>query len=149
MGVTANVDPQPYQEVFFPSVGKGKGDFPGFGLQAGAAQGSPQEFLRAYYHSQGAFGIDAPAFSTESDIDGLLTDMKLEFDPDAQIEMQKEFQRVMAQRVRMILNPGAAPNLSLTWPWVSNAGVYRQYDSWAGLGTENTPYLWLDESKRS
>jgi ABC-type transport system substrate-binding protein len=148
-GMKVDRKPAPYQTSFFPSVGKGQGQFTGFGIQAGAGQGSPQEFIRGYYHSQGAFGVDAPPFSAEPDVDKLISDMKLEFDAKKLIEMQKEFQRFMAKRMRMILDPGNVPSLSLTWPWVGNAGVYRPYDSWAGQGTEHTPYLWHDASKKS
>ncbi len=148
-GQTVNVKPAPYTTTFFPSVGKGKGQFVGFGIQGGTSQGSPQEMLRGYYHSQGAFAIDAPAFSPEADVDQMLTAMKLEFDSKKLTDMMKDFQRFMAKRMRMVLDPGDSGGLTVNWPWVGNATVYRQYDSYAGLGAEQTPYFWYDASKKT
>jgi ABC-type transport system substrate-binding protein len=148
-GQNVTLNPQPYTASFFPTVGKGKGNFVGFGIQGGTSQGSPQEMLRSYYHSQGAFAIDAPAFSAEADVDDMLTAMKLEFDNKKLTEMMKDFQRFMAKRMRMVLDPGDAGSLAVSWPWVGNQGIYRRYDSYAGLGAEETPYLWYDASKKT
>jgi peptide/nickel transport system substrate-binding protein len=147
-GFKVNMKPQPYTTTFFPTVGKGRGNFVGFGIQGGTSQGSPQEMLRSYYHSQGAFAIDAPSFTVEKDVDDMLTKLQQEFDTKKQTEMMKDIQRFMAKRMRMVLDPGDAAALNVSWPWVGNAGVYTQYDSYAGIGTEYTPYLWIDETKR-
>ena len=48
-GFKVNMKPQPYTTTFFPTVGKGRGNFEGFGIQGGTSQGSPQEMLRSYY----------------------------------------------------------------------------------------------------
>ena len=61
----------------------------------------------------------------------------------------EELQRILAKRHRTLPEPGDAPGLSVTWPWVGNAISFRGYDQFAGAGAERFPYVWVDESKRT
>lgn len=146
-GIKVNRHPET-SATYTSLITRGGAKFAGIGVQASSAQGDPQEYIRGHFHSQGSFGIDQPPFSPEPDVDKMIDDMRFEFDQEKLSAMMKEFQRLMAKRQRLFLEPGSVPGLSLTWPWVGNAGVYRGFDQF-GVGTEVTPHLWYDQSKRA
>jgi ABC-type transport system substrate-binding protein len=134
---------------FLPVVVRGKGQYTGVSFQLWGAEPHPVEAARVQYHSQGGIGIDQPPFKPEPDVDDMIIKMTQEFDNNKIKTMLAELQRLLAKRQRTIPEPGDAPGLSVTWPWVGNALSYRGYDQFAGNGAERMPYLWVDESKRT
>jgi len=67
----------------------------------------------------------------------------LEFDNNKRIELVREFQRYMAKKFYYHRYPGGVMTLALSWPVISNFGVWRGQNLNAFYTFE-----WLDDTKR-
>ncbi|HWO72335.1 MAG TPA: ABC transporter substrate-binding protein [Dehalococcoidia bacterium] len=67
----------------------------------------------------------------------------LEFDNNKRIELVREFQRYMAKKFYYHRYPGGVMTLALTWPVISNFGVWRGQNLNAFYTFE-----WIDDTKR-
>jgi ABC-type transport system substrate-binding protein len=137
-----------YQTDYLPKVYFAKGDFKGIAVGATTQFPEVDQFLFAYFHSQGS--RQKVAYQGTSGVDSvsdkLIEQQRQELDPTKRTQLIRDWQKHVATTMPMIPYPGQAETFSLFWPWIGNYGVYRAWDSEAGRETSETT-LWFDKSK--
>lgn len=91
--------------------------------------------------------INKPGGAKDTQLDGLIDSLLRETDQAKAVKLTHDIERYMAIQMYTIPYSYKVRGLSLTWPWVGNAGVYRP---WAVTSepTDINPYLWFDKSKK-
>ncbi len=79
-------------------------------------------------------------------IDELARRHRAEFDPEAQTQIEEEWQKEMAIEMPTVPGAGIATNFTMTQPWFGNGGVVKTW-SWPTELEGNSYYYWFDASK--
>jgi ABC-type transport system substrate-binding protein len=103
-----------------------------------------------FYHKNGASFVGASPTGDRPDqgdpeINSLIDDIRAEFDPERQLALLHDFQRMQAERAYRIPFPGySSKALSLVWPAIGNYGVFRGPPGYSDPGFAN---YWHDTSQ--
>ncbi len=136
-----------YQTDYVPKIYFGKGDFKGIAIGATTQFPEVDQFLFAYYHSQGSRQkVAFQGKNGDETSDKMIEQQRQELDAAKRTQIIKDWQKYTATTMPMLPYPGQAETFSLFWPWVGNYGVYRAWDSEAGRERTETK-LWFDKSK--
>ena len=136
-----------YQTEYLPKYYFAKGDFKGIAVGASTQFPEVDQFLFAYYHTQGSRQkVAFQGTNGDAKSDKLIEQQRQELDAKKRTEIIKEWQRYVAGTMPMIPYPGQANTFSLFWPWVGNYGVSRAWDGESGRDRTETS-LWFDKSK--
>ncbi len=136
-----------YQTEYLPKYYFAKGDFKGIAWGATTQFPEIDQYLFAYFHSQGS--REKSTFqgkNGDTKSDGLIEAQRKELDGNKRRELVKEWQRYAATWMPQILSPGTIATFTLVWPWVGNSGVFRSWDAESDIPS-SIPPLWFDKSK--
>jgi ABC-type transport system substrate-binding protein len=92
--------------------------------------------------------IGQPAAPKDTELDGLIEKLLREPDHNKSVQAAWDVQKYLTKVLYTIPFSYKARSLSLTWPFVGNAGVYQGYAVTSGP-TDLWPYLWYDASKKT
>ena len=136
-----------YQTEYAPKIHFGKGDFKGIAVDPTSLYPDVDQFIFALYHSQGSYQQVAwQGTGGDTQSERMIEQQRQELDPKKRAAIIKDWQKYMAVKMQMIPWPGQSPGYSLFWPWIGNAGVFRQWDGESGRDTTETK-IWFDKSK--
>lgn len=131
--------------------------FDGISIFVNTTYGGVANNLRTNYHSNSVQDrspfapskINKPAGGPrDTELDGLIEKLLREQDRTKAVQHAHDIQRYLTKVLYTIPYSYKVRGLSLTWPWVGNAGVYQGYAVTSGP-TDIWPHLWYDESRRT
>jgi ABC-type transport system substrate-binding protein len=131
--------------------------FNGISIFVNTTYGGVANNLRTNWHSGSAQDrspyaptkINKPAGGPkDTTLDGLIDSLLREQDRAKAVSLAHDVQRHLSKVLYTIPFYHKVRGLSLTWPWVGNAGVYQGYAVTSGP-TDTYPYLWYDASKKT
>jgi peptide/nickel transport system substrate-binding protein len=130
--------------------------FDGISIFVNTTYGGVANNLRTNYHSNSVQDRSPfapskigkpPAADRDTTLDGLIEKLLRERDRNKAVEDAHEIQRYLTKVLYTIPYSYKIRGLSLTWPWVGNAGVYQGY-AVTSAPTDTLPFLWYDASKK-
>jgi ABC-type transport system substrate-binding protein len=134
-----------YQTEYLPKYFYNQTNFKGmFAHPAGFTD--VDQFMFAWYHSTGSRQEVNPVGSPDLKLDGLVTRQRQELDAARRTDVIKEIQQYMATQMHVVPIGGQSPPISLAWPWIGNAGVFRPWEENSSRDSTETK-LWFDRSK--
>jgi peptide/nickel transport system substrate-binding protein len=92
--------------------------------------------------------INQPAAPKDTQLDSLIEKLLKEPDHVKSVQAAWDVQKYLSKVLYTIPFAYKIRGLSLTWPWVGNAGVYQGY-AVTSSPTDTWPYLWYDASKKT
>ncbi|HXH23108.1 MAG TPA: ABC transporter substrate-binding protein [Dehalococcoidia bacterium] len=157
-GIKTDIKIVDYANDYVPNYNYGQG-FNGWSVFVNTTYGGVANQLRTNWHSGSAqdrtpyapLHIPNPpkqGGQKDTTLDGLIDRLLREPDLKKQVGLAHDIQRHLGKTLYTIPFAYKTRGLSLTWPWVGNAGVYR---GWVITSppTDTLPYLWYDASKRT
>ena len=131
--------------------------FNGISVFVNTTYGGVANNLRTNFHSASAQDrspfaptkINKPAGGPKDEtLDSLIQRLLGEQDRTRAVSLAHDIQRHLTKVLYTIPFYHKVRGLSLTWPWVGNAGVYQGY-AVTSSQTDTWPYLWYDASKKT
>src|SRR5262249_28595804 len=129
--------------------------FDGISIFVNTTYGGVANNLRSNWHSASVQDrspyapakIGKPGGPKDTQLDGLIDSLLRETDRQKAVKLVQDIQRYLSTVLYTIPYNYKVRSLTLTWPWVGNAGVYR---GWAVTSspTDIYPNLWFDKSKK-
>lgn len=138
-----------YATDYLTNIYFGKGNFKGVAVGATTQFPEVDQFMFAYFHSQGArqkVAFQGLAANGDAKSDQMIEAQRKELNEKKRTQLIQDWQKYVATTMPMVPYPGQANTFSLAWPWLGNYGVYRAWDTEAGRETTETK-LWFDKSK--
>ena len=91
--------------------------------------------------------INKPGGARDTQLDSLIDALLRETNQPKAVKLTHDIQRHLADQMYTVPFSYKAKNLSLTYPWVGNAGVYK---AWVvtSAPTDSYPNLWFDKAKK-
>jgi ABC-type transport system substrate-binding protein len=117
------------------------------GMAFGSKASSPDPAIQMYYNFHGDSSRRVMKKGADPEQDALIVKMRTEPDLGRRRTLIQELQRVMAKRMWAVPQPGLSGEVSLSWPFVMNEGVYYPWVSSPSLPAHVFPNLWIDKSK--
>lgn len=137
-----------YATDYLTNVYFGKGNFKGVAIGATTQFPEVDQFLFAYFHSQGS--RQKVAFQgkelVDTKSDQMIEAQRKELDANKRAQMIKDWQKYAGVQMPMVPYPGQANTFSLAWPWIGNWAVNRAWDTESDRQSVETR-LWFDKSK--
>lgn len=138
----------PAYTEYVPKVYYAKGDFKGIAVGATTTYPEIDQFLFAYYHSQGSRQkVAYQGQGGDATSDKMIEQQRAELDPAKRTQIIKDWQKYIASTMPMIPFPGQAESFTLFWPWAANTGVFRAFDPTESDKEGTYTKLWFDKSK--
>jgi peptide/nickel transport system substrate-binding protein len=135
-----------FNSEWLPQFFYSKGNFTGMFMTGVDAYPDPGDTLYTFQHDNASRPHHPPGVLPQSVLK-MLEDQRTEFNAQKRLTLIRDVQRAIADYMPDVPWYGTTTGYSLAWPWVMNLNVYRGWPS--GLaGSETTPYIWIDESKR-
>ncbi len=154
-GIKVNFKEVGYSNDYVPNYNYNQ-YFDGISTFANTTYGGIANNLRTNWHSGSAQDrspfapskIGKPAAAgKDSVLDGMIEKLLREPDHAKGVEQVKEIQRYLTKVLYTIPFSYKTRSLSLAWPFVANAGVYRPWVS-SVTPTDTLPFLWYDATKK-
>ncbi len=145
-----------YSNDYVPNYNYNQG-FDGLSTFANTVYGGVANNIRTNWHSNSAQDRSPyapakinkpPAAARDTQLDGLIEKLLRETDHTKGVALAHDIQRYLTKVMYTIPFSYKTRSLSLTHPWVGNAGVYNSWVSSVGA-TDTLPFLWYDASKRT
>lgn len=137
-----------YATDYLTNIYFGKGNFKGVAIGATTQFPEVDQFLFAYFHSQGS--RQKVAFQgkelVDTKSDQMIEAQRKELDANKRAQMIKDWQKYAGVQMPMVPYPGQANTFSLAWPWIGNWAVNRAWDTESDRQSVETR-LWFDKSK--
>jgi len=153
-GIKLQFKEVPYPAEYVANINYNQA-FDGISIFVNTTYGGVANNLRTNYHSNSVQDrspfapskIDKPAGPRDTQLDGLIDKLLREPDHTKAVQAAQDIQRYLTKVLYTIPFSYKIRGLSLTWPWVGNAGVYQQ---WVvnSAPTDSLPLLWYDETKK-
>jgi peptide/nickel transport system substrate-binding protein len=145
--------PFPYRtfyDSYFLSYVSGEG-FNGMMLRTGRGHGSIQSQLFGGLHPDGStyHGIaveGGSAFDGDSELIGLLDDLRSDYELEGQIAVVQDIARYYTEKAYTITRPTNTKDFLLYWPVIGNVGVNTSFRG-GNIQAETNIHWWIDESK--
>jgi len=129
--------------------------FDGISIFVNTTYGGVANNLRSNWHSASVQDrssyapnkINKPGGQKDERLDGMIDALLRETDRQKAVKQAQDIQRYLMTVLYTIPYNYKIRVLTLTWPWVGNAGVYRPWVV-SSDPTDIYPYLWFDKSKK-